>query len=210
MPGLGFLKKKRTREGTSDPSSSNPTSPVSPANSKPFDSARQSVGAAAAAAAAAVPHQASPSSHGTAQPTIPIPVSTTSTFQQQAQTASEQSPTQQQQQQQQQPQMNPAYGGAGTLQHQNLPAISNLMNTQQVEAAISNNNNYPNSHYHANLIPQNPHAASESPGTDSDRLQQQQQQAHPVPSVAMHPQQQNPQQQQQQQQQHQSIGQDEG
>ncbi|KAM3515585.1 hypothetical protein MY11210_000763 [Beauveria gryllotalpidicola] len=202
MPGLGFLKKKRTREGTSDPSSSNPTSPVSPANSKPFDSARQSAGPATAAAA--VP-QASPSSHGAAQPTIPIPVSTTATFQQQAQTASEQPPAQQQQQpqqQQQQSQMNPAYGGAGTLQHQNLPTISNLMNTQQLEAATpnnnNNNNNYPSSHYPANLIPQNPHAASESPGTDPDRLQQQQQQAHPVPSAAMHPQQQIPQQQQHQ------------
>lgn len=104
--------------------------------------------------------------------------------------------------------MNPVYGGAGTLQHQNLPTISNLMNTQQPDAAAANNNNYPNSHYPANLVPQNLHAASESPGTDPERLRQQQQQAHPVPGAAMPLQQQQHnvplyQQAQQMQQQHQ-------
>jgi protein kinase A len=38
MPSLGFLKKKRTREGNSDPTStSNPTSPVTPSANKSFD-----------------------------------------------------------------------------------------------------------------------------------------------------------------------------
>ncbi|KAI1074702.1 Pkinase-domain-containing protein [Whalleya microplaca] len=37
MPTLGFLKKKRTREDKHDPSSSQPTSPVTPTNSKPFE-----------------------------------------------------------------------------------------------------------------------------------------------------------------------------
>ncbi|OAA73870.1 cAMP-dependent protein kinase type 3 [Cordyceps fumosorosea ARSEF 2679] len=188
MPGLGFLKKKRTREGTSDPSTSNPTSPVAPTNSKPFDSSRQSVGSAAAVATAA--SQAGPPSHGAAQSPIPIQA-TTATSQQQAQAASEPSVTQQEQQQQQPPLMNPVYGGAGTLQHQNLPTISNLMNTQQPDPAAANINNYPNSHYPANLAPQNLHAASESPGTDPERLGQQQQQAHPIPgtAAAMQPQQ---------------------
>lgn len=82
------------------------------------------------------------------------------------------------------------------------------MNTQQPDAAAANNNNYPNSHYPANLIPQNLHAASESPGTDPERLRQQQQQAHPVPGAVMqsqHQQHQVPvyQQAQQMQQQHQ-------
>ena len=200
MPSLGFLKKKRTREGTSDPSSSTPTSPVAPTNSKPFDSSRQSAGAAAAAASS----QASPPSHGAAPNSTPA--STTATSQQQAQAASE-TAAQQQQQQHQQSEMNPAYGGAGTLQHQNLPTISNLMNTQQPDAAAVNNNNYPNSHYPANLVPQNLHAASESPGTDHERLRQQQQQAHPVPGAVMQPQHQQQvplyQQAQQMQQQHQ-------
>ncbi|KAM5387093.1 hypothetical protein ACJA88_001445 [Fusarium oxysporum] len=34
MPSLGFLKKKRTREGNSDPSASSPTSPVTPTTSR--------------------------------------------------------------------------------------------------------------------------------------------------------------------------------
>ncbi|KAI1326383.1 Pkinase-domain-containing protein [Xylariaceae sp. FL0255] len=38
MPALGFLKKKRTREDKTDPSSSQPTSPVTPTTSKAFDS----------------------------------------------------------------------------------------------------------------------------------------------------------------------------
>ncbi|KAJ1335125.1 protein kinase A [Microdochium nivale] len=38
MPSLNFLKKKRTREDKSDPSSSQPTSPVTPTTSKPFES----------------------------------------------------------------------------------------------------------------------------------------------------------------------------
>lgn len=212
MPGLGFLKKKRTREGISDPSSSNPTSPVAPTNSKPFDSSRQPAGAAAitAAAASASASQAGPPSHGAAHAANPNPPSTTATSQQQAQAASE---APQQPQPQNQFLMNPAYGGAGTLQHQNLPTISNLMNTQQPDPAAANNNNgYPNSHYPANLIPQNLHAASESPGTDPERLRQQQQQAHPIPpaaAAAMQPQQQQHhqvplyQQAQQMQQQHQ-------
>ncbi|KAJ6788655.1 hypothetical protein PWT90_04964 [Aphanocladium album] len=189
MPSLGFLKKKRTREGNSDPSSSNPTSPVTPTNSKSFDTSRQSAGAAANAAS-----QASPPSHGAAQSANPTPASTTAISQQQAQAASESSATQQQQPQQQQQQtsqMNPVYGGAGTLEHQNLPTISNLMNTQQQPDAAIANNNYPNSSFHPNLAPQNLHAASESPGTDPERLRQQQQQAHPVPGTNMQPQQQH-------------------
>lgn len=37
MPSLNFLKKKRTREDKHDPSSSQPTSPVTPTTSRPFD-----------------------------------------------------------------------------------------------------------------------------------------------------------------------------
>ena len=37
MPSLNFLKKKRTRDDKPDPSGSQPTSPVTPTHSKPFD-----------------------------------------------------------------------------------------------------------------------------------------------------------------------------
>lgn len=81
--------------------------------------------------------------------------------------------------------MNPAYGGGGTLEHQNLPTISNLMNAHHQQPDAAANNNYPNSSFHPNLAPQNLPPASESPGTDPERLRQQQQQAHPVPGPPM-------------------------
>ncbi len=88
-----------------------------------------------------------------------------------------------------------AYGHAGTgLDQQNLPSIPNLMNPQNDGSA----NHYQTSNFPASLIPQNPHAANESPGTDPERLKQQQQQAHPVPTMTQQGQyQQQPQQQQQ-------------
>lgn len=175
MPSLGFLKKKRTRDGNSDPSSSNPTSPV---NTKPFDNSSQpQVQTGDGQAGAAATSQAQNSSI----------LATIATSQQQQQPASGNSNPQQQDgaqphqqapmnSQQQQPIQGQAYGGQDG---QNLPTINNLMNPQGDGAG----NHYSPSPYPAAVMSPNTHTATASPGTDPDRLKQQQQQAHPVPSL---------------------------
>lgn len=170
MPSLGgFLKKKRTREGNTDPSPSNPTSPVSavtPAASKLFDSTLpRSLPAQAPAASTAQPGSAVSAS---APASIPVL------------------------EKQQQHMMNPAnaqgssYATPASTVHdsQNLPSISNLINSSQNDGS-ANNSSSSTAPYPANssLGHQMSHTTSASPGTDPARLQQQQQQAHPVPAM---------------------------
>lgn len=186
MPSLGFLKKKRTRDGNSDPSSSNPTSPVT---SKPFDTSSQPRTLSGLGQAGAAAPSQSGQSQSDSNPAAPI-------AQQQQQQAPQQQPIQGQEQQQQPPppqqqqqtdgQMNPqfvqgtAYAAApGVQDPQNLPTISNLMNPQSDGSA----NHYSTSPYPAVMSNSNPHTASASPGTDPELLKQQQQQAHPVPAM---------------------------
>ncbi|KAF5012610.1 hypothetical protein FDECE_1343 [Fusarium decemcellulare] len=207
MPSLGFLKKKRTREGNSDPAS-NPTSPVTPTS--------RSKSISKAFGSSLLPRT---SRNSTSVPT------------------SQQQPPQQQQQPQQQadsqagtaPQSNPpsasaqqtaavhdgdqtmnsvnvqqapyATGNGMHHDHQNLPSINNLINPphQQQHDAQGNsyaNNAQPNAQYLSTI--DNRSAQTVSPGTDPALLHQQQQQALPQPT--MQPQQHEYQQQQQQNQ----------
>lgn len=175
MPSLGFLKKKRTRDGNSDPSSSNPTSPV---NTKPFDTSSQPQaqtgnGQAGAAATSQAQNSSISATIAASQQQQQQPASGNSNPQQQAQPQQQQAPMNAQQQQ---PIQGQAYGGQDG---QNLPTINNLMNPQGDGAA----NHYSPSPYPAAVMSPNTHTATASPGTDPDRLKQQQQQAHPVPSM---------------------------
>lgn len=114
MPTLGFLKKKRTREGASDPSSaSQPTSPVTPTATRAFDS-----GAAPASSNSSSSQAASqligasanrPVSQGEKQP-----MNTSSTLQQP-------------------PYAPPAHTPSPGTEPQNLPSISNLIHPPQQE-----------------------------------------------------------------------------
>ncbi|KAF5659933.1 AGC PKA kinase [Fusarium heterosporum] len=220
MPSLGFLKKKRTREGNSDPSASSPTSPITPTTSRSKSISK----------AFHLPRNNRLSTSApTAQPT----------------NAQQEQPQQQQQQQQQQPDHTqqgavppanqssapnqqtagatdnqppgdmsainlhqPSYGGHD---HQNLPSINNLINPPQQQ-----HNAQGNSYNNAQANPQflaatidNHRPQTVSPGTDPVALQQQQQEALPQPTMPpqqqsdYHQQQQQPQAQQQQQQQQQ-------
>ncbi|KAM6526975.1 cAMP-dependent protein kinase catalytic subunit [Fusarium solani] len=222
MPSLGFLKKKRTREGNSDPAS-NPTSPVTPTS--------RSKSISKAFGSSLLPR--------TSRNSTSVPAAQTNTSAQQQQ--------QQQQQPQHQPQQQPD-GQAGTapqsnppsapaqqtaavsdaerqqtmnsvnvqqppyvtgnaMHHdpQNLPSITNLINPPQQHQHDAQGNSYanngqPNSQYLSTIEARS--AQTVSPGTDPAVLQQQQQQAMPQPT--MQPQQHEYQQQQAQPQQHQA------
>ncbi|KAF5026075.1 hypothetical protein F66182_1867 [Fusarium sp. NRRL 66182] len=230
MPSLGFLKKKRTREGNSDPSASSPTSPVTPTTSR-----SKSISKAF--------HLPRTNRHSTSAPT--------------AQSNNTQHQTQQQPQQQQPQQVDhhhhhhqegpapqpnppsaqaqqtggatdntqpqdemdtihlhqPGFGAGNSMNHdhQNLPSINNLINPPQQQ---SQQNGQGNSYNNAQTNPQFLAATIDShrpqtvsPGTDPATLQQQQQQAMPQPSAPSQPQPEYQQQQQQQQQQPQAQAQ---
>ncbi|KAM0436899.1 hypothetical protein ACHAPT_002612 [Fusarium lateritium] len=219
MPSLGFLKKKRTREGNSDPAS-NPTSPVTPTS--------RSKSISKAFGSSLLPRTSRNST------SVPAAQTNTTTNAQQQQ---QQHPPQHQPQQQQPdaqagtaPQSNPPSAPAqqtaavsdaerqqtmnsvnvqqppyvtGNAMHhdpQNLPSINNLINPPQQHQHDAQGNSYanngqPNTQYLSSI--ENRSAQTVSPGTDPAILQQQQQQALPQPT--MPPQQHEYQQQQQQQ-----------
>ncbi|KAI8677204.1 hypothetical protein LRP88_09768 [Fusarium phalaenopsidis] len=218
MPSLGFLKKKRTREGNSDPAS-NPTSPVTPTSrsksiSKAFGSSllprtsRNSTSVPAAQTNPSAQQQQQPQHQPQQQPDA------------QAGTAPQSNPPSAPAQQtaavsdaERQQTMNsvnvqqPPYVTGNAMHHdpQNLPSITNLINPPQQHQHDAQGNSYanngqPNSQYLSTIEARS--AQTVSPGTDPAVLQQQQQQAMPQPT--MQPQQHEYQQQQAQPQQHQA------
>lgn len=145
MPSLGFLKKKRTREAHPDPpSSSQPTSPVTPTATKTFEQAFRSSNSIASTISAstttasttavstttastastvprsgAVPHPADQSDRATGRASSSaVPVMASTPVLQHAQPASPAS------------MLSP---GADT---QNLPTISNLINAPHADGAV--------------------------------------------------------------------------
>ncbi|KAK1980654.1 kinase-like domain-containing protein [Colletotrichum cereale] len=170
MPTLGFLKKKRTREGNQDSQGSSlPTSPVTPTSSKPFDSSISTT----------LSSLSSSSQHG---------------LKQNDDSASSEAAKQQQQQQQMYPvTVHPPNQSAAHQSHynqqagsqQNIPSINNLINPTQQDAS-NNGHNYL-------AQPPQPSQPNPSPGSDPARLQQQQAQSMLQPPP---PQQQQQQQQQ--------------
>jgi protein kinase A len=143
MPNLGFLnlKKKRTREGNPDPSSSSqPTSPVTPSTSKPFDNGAVPIAASLQ----------SPAPQPIAQPAQALKPETTAV---EAETQA----------------MNPvavhppAYVPAHSTDAQNLPTISNLINPPQNDGSSQRD---PSPYQ----TPADPRVAqTSSPGTDPSR-----------------------------------------
>lgn len=180
MPSLGsFLKKKRTRDSNPDPSTSNPTSPVtatlSTSPSKTFESSQVGTKAAQAGQASGSPSAPSQQFAGGQISQLPL-------------------------QQQQDSNMQAT---ATQNDSQNLPTISNLIHQPQYDGS---SNNYTSGQFPASTLgPQITHPPSASPGTDPSRMQQEQQQAYPQPTMQSHQQQSQPQYQQQLQQHEQQI-----
>lgn len=113
MPSLGFLKKKRTRDANSDPSASNPTSPVTPTSgrtssiSRPFSALlprSSTTSTSTTTAAQSQPQPANAPSQAQSQPQQAQPNSAASI---QAPQPVALPDAERQQQQQQQQQMNP-------------------------------------------------------------------------------------------------------
>ncbi|KAH8737934.1 kinase-like domain-containing protein [Ilyonectria robusta] len=194
MPSLGFLKKKRTREGNSDPSSSNPTSPVTPTSStsfirsasisRPFSSLlpRSSTTSTSSpvAASTAQTHAQAPASAGTApQPQTQSHPYPSAPAHQTAATEAERQ------------QMNsvnvlaPSYPAGSPNPHdpQNLPSISNLINPPQHDSAANSYSNSNNSRSHSPYPIDSRSVQTASPGTTPALVQQQQQQALPQPTM---------------------------
>ncbi|RSL65677.1 cAMP-dependent protein kinase type 1 [Fusarium duplospermum] len=214
MPSLGFLKKKRTREGNSDPAS-NPTSPVTPTSrsksiSKAFGSSllprtsRNSTSVPAAQTNTSAQQQQQQPQH---QPQQQHPDAQAGTAPQSnppsapAQQTAAVSDAERQQTMNSVNVQQPPYVTGNTMHHdpQNLPSINNLINPPQQHQHDAQGNSYanngqPNSQYLSTIEARS--AQTVSPGTDPAVLQQQQQQAMPQPT--MQPQQHEYQQQQQQ------------
>ncbi|KAH7267439.1 camp-Ser/Thr protein kinase PKA1 [Fusarium redolens] len=212
MPSLGFLKKKRTREGNSDPSASSPTSPVTPTTSrsksisKAFHlprTSRQSTSAPSAQPTNGQNQQQQQQQQPDQIPEGTVPQSDQSSAPNQQATGATDG-----QQQEDMSAINlhqPSYGAGSPMNHdhQNLPSINNLINPpqqQQQHNAQDNsyNNGQTNPQYLAATIDSH-RPQTVSPGTDPAALQQQQQQALPQPSMPPQQQQQSQAQQQLQQ-----------
>ncbi|KAM0210451.1 hypothetical protein ACHAPQ_005137 [Fusarium lateritium] len=221
MPSLGFLKKKRTREGNSDPSASSPTSPVTPttSRSKSISKAfhlprnnRHSTSAPTAQPAHAQQQQQQqeqPQQHQpqqqqpdhTQEGTAPLTNQSSAPNHQTAGAADNQPPGDMSAINLQQP-------SYGSHDHQNLPSINNLINPPQQQQQNAQGSSYNNAQANPQFLAatiDNHRPQTVSPGTDPVALQQQQQQALPQPSMAPqqqpdYQQQQQPQAQQQQQQ----------
>ncbi|RSM09271.1 cAMP-dependent protein kinase type 1 [Fusarium ambrosium] len=214
MPSLGFLKKKRTREGNSDPAS-NPTSPVTPTSrsksiSKAFGSSllprtsRNSTSVPAAQTNTSAQQQQQqpqhqPQQHPDAQAGTAPQSNPPSAPAQQTAAVSD---AERQQTMNSVNVQQPPYVTGNAMHHdpQNLPSINNLINPPQQHQHDAQGNSYanngqPNSQYLSTIEARS--AQTASPGTDPAVLQQQQQQAMPQPT--MQPQQHEYQQQQQQQ-----------
>jgi len=118
MPTLGFLKKKRTREGNTDPAQpSNPTSPVAPIATKTFDQSSASLAQPHLVATQASPQPPVPSKQDMSG--LAAGAATMNTLpNQHGYTPSQQTPS------------------PGT-ESQNLPHIANLINHPQVDGASS-------------------------------------------------------------------------
>ncbi|KAK5990065.1 cAMP-dependent protein kinase type 2 [Cladobotryum mycophilum] len=180
MPSLGgFLKKKRTREGNTDPSAANPTSPVAPTASKPFESSSST--------SSHPPRQLPVQASSTASPGSISPSAPASVPESEKGTATENN--QQQRLSQQQNTMNPvpsSYAAPASMAHdsQNLPSISNLINSPQNDGSpnsgSNNNNNNNYSSYQAN--PSNdPAGPMQQQQIQAQQMQQQQQQQQQQP-----------------------------
>ncbi|KAJ4198136.1 cAMP-dependent protein kinase catalytic subunit [Fusarium falciforme] len=226
MPSLGFLKKKRTREGNSDPAS-NPTSPVTPTSrsksiSKAFGSSllprtsRNSTSVPAAQTNTSAQQQQQqqqpqhqPQQHPDAQAGTAPQSNPPSAPAQQTAAVSD---AERQQTMNSVNVQQPPYVTGNAMHHdpQNLPSINNLINPPQQHQHDAQGNSYanngqPNSQYLSTIEARSTQTVS--PGTDPAVLQQQQQQAMPQPTMQPQQHEYQPQQQQQQQaqpQQHQA------
>ncbi|KAF9769447.1 hypothetical protein IL306_013137, partial [Fusarium sp. DS 682] len=196
MPSLGFLKKKRTREGNSDPSASSPTSPVTPTTSrsksisKAFHLPRTSRQSTSAPSAQPTNSQSQPQQQQQQQQTDHTQEGTAPQSDQSSAPNQQTAGATNGQQQEDMSAINlhqPSYGSGSPMNHdhQNLPSINNLINPaqqQQQHNAQGNpyNNGQTNPQYLAATIDSH-RPQTVSPGTDPATLQQQQQQALPQP-----------------------------
>ncbi|KAF4444566.1 AGC PKA kinase [Fusarium acutatum] len=209
MPSLGFLKKKRTREGNSDPSASSPTSPVTPTTSRSKSISKAFHLPRTSRQSTSAPSAQPTNGQNQQQQQQPDQIQEGAVSQSNQSSAPNEQTTAATGGEQQEDMsainlQQPSYGAGGPMNHdhQNLPSINNLINPpqqQQQHNAQGNsyNNGQTNPQYLAATIDSH-RPQTVSPGTDPAALQQQQQQALPQPS--MPPQQQQSQAQQQHQQ----------
>ena len=173
MP-LGFLKKKRTREGNGENPTSSPTSPVAPAAAKPPDSTPVAAGGGrlpsfplppTSAAAGGGPATTSPALPNTSPNNTSPNNAASNTATAAASTGNEDV---QMSNVTAQPAYPAGYLAAPTPEHQNLPSISNLINQPQqhgIPAQQPAQQQYltqPDTHLGQTV----------SPGTDPDKLAQ--------------------------------------
>ncbi|KAH7170346.1 kinase-like domain-containing protein [Dactylonectria macrodidyma] len=190
MPSLGFLKKKRTRDGNSDPSSSNPTSPVTPTSfirsasiSRPF---------ASLLPRSSTTSTSSPVAATTGQPQTQAQAQAQAGTAPQAQIQSHPTPAAHQAaaNEAERQQMNSvnvlstSYPPGPALPHepQNLPSINNLINPQHDTVANSYTNSN-NSHLQTPYPIDSRSAQTISPNSSPAIVQQQQQQPPPQPTM---------------------------
>lgn len=230
MPSLGFLKKKRTREGNSDPSASNPTSPVTPTSSrsksisktfgssllprtsKNSTSGNNNQAQNSATQGNAQQQQQQPHHHQVVTQTNPRFDSSnppSAPAQQQQQQPTSTSNEAEKQQTMNSVQSNYQQGNSMHHDPQNLPSINNLINPphqqQQKDTSSDSYTIQPSSqpgNQYLNALDARSAQTLVSPGTDPVLLQQQQQQAMPQPPMPQQQHYHDQHQSQQHQQQH--------
>jgi len=166
LPGFLNLKKKRTREGNTDPSPpSNPTSPVTPTSARAFDQSTASL--------------AAPLAHPHPHPSAPLPNSHYAPAGRQDTQPEAAAPSQMNTLPLQQPFPPPQHTPSPGTEPQNLPRISNLINPPQHDGNAS----YIQAQIGSRYVPPTTDvgaaglAGSQPPGTMAlPQLQQQQQQ----------------------------------
>ncbi|SPO01096.1 probable cAMP-dependent protein kinase [Cephalotrichum gorgonifer] len=164
MPSLGFLKKKRTRDGNGDNPPSAPTSPVAPTAprsfepSQPRDPSLSSFPLPPTAAPHAAPHSP-PNPQPASNTSAPPPAQDTT---QMAHLATQ-----------------PAFSQQPSHDQQNLPSISNLIGQnhqqqQQQQPSQPQQHAAPAEQAAQYLTQPNARVATVSPGTDPEKLAQEQ------------------------------------
>ncbi|KPM42750.1 cAMP-dependent protein kinase type 1 [Neonectria ditissima] len=188
MPSLGFLKKKRTRDVNSDPSASNPTSPVTPTSSarstsfsRPFSSllprsSTTSTSSPVSTTTSNTQTHSQPHTQPPAQPSAPAhahPTAATEADRQQMNSVNVHPPS---------------YPAGVSMPHdpQNLPSISNLINPQHDASGISYSNSS-NSRSHSPYPIDSRSAQTASPGSDPAPFQPQHHQQQALLQSTMQP-----------------------
>ena len=174
MPTLGFLKKKRAKDGKEGHGDNPPSTPTSPVAS----SAHQSSGSASHPSAESFPIPPTTAPHGAAQsPSSSKQASKPSNTSNTSAAPAAPDNSQMAHMATAQPAQPPHQASPSAHERQNLPSISNLINpTQQSTQSQQQQHGAPSQQQSAQYLtePDTRSALTVSPGTDPDRLAQEQ------------------------------------